>query len=116
MIANVEKVAKKMYYALKYMNYEDLQDSTKSILIEDTITLNFKVEYKLSGIIACPSFNHYNAIIFNPLGCNIDKGFSANFIYYHDGTSNNGNITQLNPFENWEDIGIPYIVIYKFKG
>ena len=56
------------------MNYEDLQDSKKFIL-------NFNVEYKLSGIIACPSFNHYNAIIFNPLGCNIDKAFSSNFIY-----------------------------------
>ena len=68
MIANAKKVAKKMYYALKYMNYEDLQDRTKSILnlIEDTIILNFNVEYKLSGIIACPSFYHYNAIIFNP--------------------------------------------------
>ena len=34
---------------------------------------NFNVEYKLSGIIPCPYYNHYNTIIFNPLGTNIDN-------------------------------------------
>ena len=99
------------------VNYDDLYKNKNLILnlIEDTIILNFNAEYKLSGIIAWPSFNPYNAIIFNPLGCNIDKAFSANFIYYHDRTANNGNIMQLNNFEDWKDICIPYIVIYKFK-
>ena len=56
------------------MNYENLHNSKSAIfnLVEDTIILNFKVEYRLSGIIACPSFNHYNAIIFNPFGCKIN--------------------------------------------
>ena len=92
---NIESYLK-ILFILFDMNYEELNDNKNPILklIEDTIILNFNVEYKLSGIIACPSFNHYNAIIFNPLGCNIDKAFSVNFIYYHDGTSNNGNITR----------------------
>ena len=54
------------------------------------------------------------SIIFNPLGCNIDKTFSSNYIYYHDWTLNNGQISQILKEENWQDIGIPYIAIYKF--
>ena len=73
------------------------------------------MEYKLSRIIASPSFNLYNAIIFVLLGFNIDKTFLTNFIYYHDGIASNGNITLLNNFEDWKDIGKQYIVIYKLK-
>ena len=57
------------------MNYKELTDYKETIfkLVEEKIILNFNVEYKLIGIISCPSFNHYNSIIFNPLGCNIDS-------------------------------------------
>ena len=102
------------------MNYEELHHSKSSNLnlIEETIILNFIVEYKLLGIIDYPPFNYYNdieIIIFNSLGCSIDRTLSDNFKYYHDSTSNNGNIMQLYPFENWKYIGILYIVIYQFK-
>lgn len=107
----------KILFILFDMNYETLHNNKSSIFnsVEDTIILNFNVEYRFSGIIACHSFNLYNAIIFNPLGWVINKKFCANYIYYHDGNANDGNITQFNPFENWKDIGIPYIVIYKIK-
>ena len=82
--------------------------------MEEKIILNFNVEYKLTGIIACPSYNHYNSIIFNPLAFKIDIIFSSNYIYYHDGTLNNGQISQIIQEQNLQDIGIPYIVIYKF--
>ena len=61
---NIESYPK-ILFILFDMNYEDLQNNKCSIfnLIEDTIILNFNVEYKLSGIIACPHLNHYNAII-----------------------------------------------------
>ena len=65
-------------------------------LVEEKIILNFNVEYKLSGIISCPYYNHYNTIIFNPLGSNIDQYFTSDCINYHDGTKNEGRITKLN--------------------
>ena len=74
------------------MNYEDLHDSKSSNLIEETIILNFNVEYKLLGIIDYPSFNYYNSfaiITFNPLGYSIAQTLSDNFKYYYDSTSNN---------------------------
>ena len=79
------------------MNYNELTNYKDTIfkLVEEKIILNFNVEYKLTGIIACPSYNHYNSIIFNPLGCNIDKTFSSNYIYYHDGTLKDGQVTQI---------------------
>ena len=40
-------------------------------IIEEKIILNIKVEYDLVGIIAAPKANHFNCIIFNPLGKNI---------------------------------------------
>ena len=106
----------KIIFVLFDMNYTDLYDNKNQIfkLIEENIILNVNVEYKLAGIIASPSFNHYNIIIFNPIGCNIDKKFCSNFIYYHDGTLNSGRITQLNPFENYKNIGIPYIIVFKY--
>ena len=68
----------------------------------------------MSGIISCPYYNHYNTIIFNPLGSNIDQYFTSNYIYYHDGTKNEGRITKLNTNKYWHNIGIPYIVVYKY--
>ena len=66
--------------------------------------------------ISFPYYNHYNAIIFNPLGSNIDKYFTSKCIYYHDGTKNEGRIIKLNTNEDWHNIRIPYIVLYKFNG
>ena len=50
-------------------------------LVEDKLVLNFKAEYKLVGIIAAPCINHYNTIIFNPIGRSINKYFTTNNIY-----------------------------------
>ena len=56
------------------MSYDDLVKFKDSIidLTEDSIILAFNIEYKLKGIIAVPSFNHYISIIFNPMGRLID--------------------------------------------
>ena len=82
-------------------------------LIVDHLVLNINAEYKLSGIIAAPSYNHYNTIIFNPLGRSINKYFTPNNIYYHDGMCNNGCIVALKKGEDWKNKGIPYIALYK---
>ena len=68
------------------MSYDDLVKFKDSIidLTEDSIILAFNIEYKLKGIIAVPSFNHYISIIFNSMGRLIDKNFKANLIYYHE--------------------------------
>ena len=65
------------------------------------------------GIITVPVKNHYNTIIFNPIGITINQYFKNNYIYYHDGLLNNGKITVLNKGEDWHHIGISYIIIYK---
>jgi len=106
----------KILFVLFDMTFSDLTNYKDNIfkLVEEKIILNFNVEYKLSGIISCPSYNHYNSIIFNPIGSNIDQNFTSNCIYYHDGTKNEGRITKLNTNEDWHNIGIPYILVYKF--
>ena len=132
MIVSGIKIVMKMYYGTKTkyniisypkilfvlfdMTFSDLQNYKDIIfkLVEEKIILNFNVEYKLSGIISCPYYNHYNSIIFNPLGSNIDQYFTSNYIYYHDGTKNEGRITKLNTNEDWHNNGIPYILEYKF--
>ena len=82
-------------------------------LVDNTIVFNIRLEYKLVGLISAPKRNHYNTIIFNPRGSTIDPKFTANNIYYHDGMLNNGNITALKRGEDWKNIGIPYIALYK---
>ena len=84
-----------------------------SKLIEDRIILNLDAEYKLSGIISVPSFNHYKTIIFNPIGLSINTNLNPSKIYHYDGLDNNGKITEIDENMNWKDIGIPYIVLYK---
>ena len=64
-------------------------------LIEDRLVLNLDAEYKLSCIISVPSFNHYNTIIFNPIGLSINTNFNPSKIYYHDGLDNNRKITEI---------------------
>ena len=82
-------------------------------LIEDKIVFTINTEYKLSGIIAVPSQNHYNTIIFNPMGLTINKEFTPDKIYYHDGLHNNGMIMQIKENMNWRNVGIPYVVLYE---
>ena len=82
-------------------------------LLEEKIILNLRTEYRLIGMICAPHINHYNTIIFNPIGQSINKNFTANNIYYHDGMLNNGCIIALKDGEDWKNIGIPYIVLYK---
>ena len=55
------------------MNYTDLYENKNQIfkLKEENIILNINNEYKLASIIACPSFNHYNTIIFKQIGYNL---------------------------------------------
>ena len=75
-------------------------------LIEEKLVLNINTEYKLSGIIATPSFNHYNTIVFNPIGITINSNFWANNNYYHDGTLNNGNNMSITEEMDWKSLGI----------
>ena len=82
-------------------------------LIEEKLVLNSYIEYKLSGIIAAPSYNHYSTIIFNPMGSTINSHFTPNNIYYHDGMLNNGKIMPISEGLDWKTLGIPYIVLYK---
>ena len=82
-------------------------------LVDNTIAFNIRLEYKLVGLISAPKRNHYNTIIFNPIGSTTVPKFTANNIYYHDEMLNNGNITALKHRENMKNIGIPYIALYK---
>ena len=76
--------------------YSELIKNKENIfnLLDNKIAFNLKTEYKLVGIIAAPKINHYNTIIFNPLG-EINTFFSANNIYYHDEMLNDGRILSL---------------------
>ena len=76
------------------------------------IVFNLTTEYKLVRIIIAQKRNHYNTIIFNPLGI-LNTNFSSNNIYYHDGMISEGRILQLKKGEDWKKIGIPYIALYK---
>ena len=75
--------------------------------------LNVDAEYKLSGIIEVPSSNIYNIIIFNHVGLTINKTFSPNKIYFHNGLYNDGNIVENTENKDLKEIGI--IIIY-YKG
>ena len=105
----------KFMFLLFDFQYNELNIYKNDIfnIIEEKIILNIKVEYNLVGIIAAPKANHFNCIIFNPIGKSIDPYFQSNNIYYHDGEKNNGNITALNKNDDWKNVGIPYIVLYK---
>ena len=78
-------------------------------LIEEKLVLKNSFEYKLSGIIEAPSYNHYSTIIFNPMGSTINP----NYIYYHDGMLNDGKILPVSEGLDWKTLGILYIVLYK---
>ena len=99
------------------MQFDELKIYKKDIfnITEAKITLNLKVEDNLVGIISAPKVNHFNSIIFNPLGKSIDSYFKSNFIYYHDGEKNNGKVTSLGKNEDWKNLGISYIVLYKMS-
>ena len=62
--------------------YSELKNNKAQIskLIEDRIILNLDAEYKLSGIISVPSFNHYKTIIFNLIGLSINTNFNSSKI------------------------------------
>ena len=81
-------------------------------LLDNEIAFNLTTEYKLVGIITAPKRNHYNTIIFNPVDV-INTNFSSNNIYYHDGMLNEGRILAIKIGEDWRNIGIPYIALYK---
>ena len=95
--------------------YSELYKHKENIykLVEDKIALNTRITYKLIALICAPSSNHYNTIIFNPIGLTINSHFTPNNIYYHDGLLNNGKIVALKNGEDWKKIGIPYIALYK---
>ena len=73
-------------------------------IVEDKIMLNFNCEYKLLGIIGAPKPNHFNAIIFNPIGYTVDPYFQSNLIYYHDDLRNEGLIIPLKENADWKTI------------
>ena len=95
--------------------YPELSSFKNNIykLVEEKVVLNLKEEYKLLGLIAVPKRNHYNTIIFNPIGQNIINKFTQNKKYYYDGMKNGGKIVELNEGEDWKEIGISYMVQYK---
>ncbi len=105
----------KFLFILFDFQYSELSKYKEKIykLLEDKIILMLRTEYKLIGLINAPSINHYNTIIFNPLGRSINKYFTPNNIYYHDGMCNNGCIVSLKKGEDWKNKGIPYIALYK---
>ena len=61
----------------------------------------------------CSWIYHFNIVIFIPIGLTINYYFTHNNIYYHDGLRNKGRINALKEEENWKNIGIPNIVLYK---
>ena len=75
--------------------------------------LTYEITYLLKGIINIPFEGHYSSIIFNPCGCNILEYFKPNLIYKHDGIKNYGKIMEINNLEDWIDLELPYIAIYK---
>ena len=110
---NIESYPEFLFILFDFQ-YSELVKNKENIykLLDNTIAFNLKTEYKLVGIIAAPKNNHYNAIIFNPIGV-LNTNFTANNIYYHDGMINNGRISTLKMGEDWKKIGIPYIALYK---
>ena len=56
------------------MNYEELEQYKQNIynMTEDELFLKFNLSYKMIGIITVPVKNHYNTIIFNPMGITIN--------------------------------------------
>jgi len=94
--------------------YMELVKNKENIfnLLDSKLAFNLKTEYKLVGIIATPKNNHYNVIVFNPIGV-LNTNFTANNIYYHNGYLNNGRISTLKIVGDWKRIGIPYIALYK---
>ena len=87
--------------------YSVLRNKKEQIfeLIVDHLVLIINAEYKLSGIIAAPSYN--------PISLTINSHFTPDKIYYHDGLYNQGNLGQINENMDWKNIGIPYIALYK---
>ena len=75
--------------------------------------MNIIVEYYWVGIIATSRTINFNCIVFNPLGKTVDPYFKSNNIYYNDCDKNNGKITSLSKDDDWKNLGIPYIVLYK---
>ena len=43
----------------------------------------------------------------------INSQLTPNNIYFHDGMFNDGSITALKKGEDWKNVGIPYIILYK---
>ena len=82
-------------------------------LLENTIALYINTEYKLVALICAQGINHFNTVIFNPIGLTNNSYFTPNNIYYHNGLRNKGRITALKEGEDCTIIGIPYIVLYK---
>ena len=110
---NIESYPEFLFILFDFQ-YSELVKNKENIfnLLDNKLAFNLKTEYKLVGIITAPKNNHYNAVIFNPIGV-INSYFSANNIYYHDGMLNGGRIVALKKGEDWKNIGIPYIALYK---
>ena len=93
-------------FLLLDMQFDELNSNKDLIykIVEDKIMQNFNCEYKLLGIIGAPKPNHFNAIIFNPIGYTVDPYFQSNLIYYHDGLKNEGLIIPLKENADWKTI------------
>lgn len=98
------------------LSFDELKSNKDKIknLTRNIIILEKDVQYSLIGIISAPNFNHFTCFIYNYEGSismfNLEKGK----YYLHDGLNNNGNFIELtDDINNYFDIHIPYILIYK---
>ena len=66
---NIESFPEFLFILFDF-HYSELLKNRDNIfnLLDNKIAFNLKTEYKLAGIITAPKINHYNTIIFNPIG------------------------------------------------
>ena len=97
------------------LSYDKLSLYKESIfkIVKDEIILTYNINYKLKGVINIPFNGHFSCVIFNPCGSNIKDVFQPNQIYKHDGMLNLGKVVEMKESEDWKDLGIIYIAIYK---
>ena len=74
----------KFMFLLFDFQYNELNIYKNDIfnIIEEKIILNIKVEYNLVGIKAAPKANHFNCIIFNPIGKSFEPYFRVYVAYF----------------------------------
>ena len=67
-------------------------------------------------MLAVPSINHNNTLIFNPILQTINPNFIPTNIYYQDESKKGGKIVEIMKGEDWRIKVILYMDIYKKIG